>query len=516
MMECTSSSLPRKTTDIYVFVLLLVYPLFTGMDGYPSITKTKFVFLLSSTILWLVLTGFACLWQFIKRRSYTRIHLSSAQLMIALFLAACSVSSIISPYKNTFIGESGRFDGLVTYLIYGAIFLGVSIFGAPRKSHLWAFAVSISICCTVALLQLVGLNPLRLFPEGFCYYDAELYSTGEFLGTIGNVDLLSSLFCLSIPLFSTMYIRGKTASDKLFIIPSMLSLLVLLLSRVAGGVVALAVCVVICVPFVVSSTVALKRLVDLCAGLFLVLALVFAFSHEYTYNGLTIAFSIGTLSAFFLILCLITIAVSVFFLKKRTFSSKHIRRVLQIALYASVFAGGIAVYFWRPSSGTVFELSRLMHGELGDKFGSGRILIWHKVLQLVPSSLMFGGGPDTLVNRLDFAFKRELQDSGKLITGVVDNAHNEFLGILVNMGLVSLLAYLGVLVVSFKNLVMCWSRSTYIPIIAPALLSYLVQAFFGLGLCLVTPLFWLWWALAMARPLNDKAQSDGIISTLYN
>ena len=42
----------RNATDIYVFVMLLVFPLFTGFKGYAAVTVSKYLFFVICTALW--------------------------------------------------------------------------------------------------------------------------------------------------------------------------------------------------------------------------------------------------------------------------------------------------------------------------------------------------------------------------------------------------------------------------------------------------------------------------------
>ena len=41
-------------TDRYISLMLLVFPLFTGFQGYGDITRSKYLFFLTVTSLWLL------------------------------------------------------------------------------------------------------------------------------------------------------------------------------------------------------------------------------------------------------------------------------------------------------------------------------------------------------------------------------------------------------------------------------------------------------------------------------
>ena len=129
-------SLTQRITDIYIITMLLVFPLFFGFSGYAQITRSKFVFLLAATGAWLA----ALLAAALLRRADAPAR-CGAQIA-ALALAAVSVVSWLccGDLKTSFLG-AGRYDGLLSTLVYGIIFLGVSAFSRPKAIHLRAFAL---------------------------------------------------------------------------------------------------------------------------------------------------------------------------------------------------------------------------------------------------------------------------------------------------------------------------------------------------------------------------------------
>ncbi len=167
---------------------------------------------------------------------------------------------------------------------------------------------------------------------------------------------------------------------------------------------------------------------------------------------------------------------------------------------AAVLAALALVYFYPFPSGTLYELHEVLHGNWQDSFGSSRLQIWRETLALIPEHPLLGGGPDTLALRLDIEFSRYVPETGQTMSTFVDNAHNEYLGILVNEGALGLAAYLAALVLTLIP----WLRRKDVPRLLPVLgcglAAYWVQSFFGLGLCLTAPLLWIFWGLAQTRP----------------
>lgn len=481
-------------TDIYAFVMLAVFPLFTGLTGYRAITSAKFLFFAVATGAWLLLlAGYEVFELFVRKNALRRLDAPS--MAVAAFMTACSVSALLSPYRESVFLGAGRYDGLASFLLYGGIFLGAARYSRPRMAHAAALAVSCTLCCAVAVLQLLNLDVLKLFPSGMSYYDHGTFYTGEFLGTIGNTNLLSAFLCLCIPLFAAIFITGEGRKSLLFALPLVPAVFVLAASGVAGGAVGLLVCALCAAPALISSRKRLCRAAALfalaCAACGLALGMECTFENRH----LRVSFVPAALwAALIAALCAAAAAVLLGRKKGREANRRTYLRAVLAAEAAIAAAGLAAVYFGPWSSGTAYELSRVLHGEIDDSFGSSRIGIWRNALALVPERPLFGGGPDTLALRLDMTFSRYVPETGKTLSVYVDNAHNEYLGLLVNTGVCGLGTYLSGIFLTLRRL-MDMGSGDIRSAMGLGLVCYWAQAFFGLGLCLTAPVMWLLWGM---------------------
>ena len=237
-------SLARWITDKYICLLLLVFPLWTGFDGYAQITRWKFIFYAVITVIWAVLLIFFA----VRRREKPRCPKVFAALLSAL-PAWAAVSALASEYGvRTLMGWN--YDGLLPMALYAVTALGVAAYGEIKKYYVNLLAVSASLCCVVALLQLLGLNPLWLYPEGLDYYDAGIKYAGSFLGTLGNTNILGSFLCICCPLFAFTALFER-ARRLWLLLPAALCLAVLVLSRSEAGLLGIAAAALIGVPYYV-------------------------------------------------------------------------------------------------------------------------------------------------------------------------------------------------------------------------------------------------------------------------
>ena len=479
----------QRAAGIYLLIFLLFFPVFTGFSGYAAITISKYLFFVTTSLIFL----FSLILLSIAGRLRPPKP-GPCQLLLLGYMLWCCLSALFSPYGRETLLGAGRYDGLCTTLLYGIVFLCVSLYGKPCRCHAIAFAISVSFCCIISVLQLFGLNPLGLFPEGLCYYDAHIKFTSEFLGTIGNVNLLSAVLCLAIPLFSALYLLEKKGRPCIWLPPFFLSCFTLAASRVSGGAAALFTSVLVFAPVFITGGARLKRALRLLSVFALASALASALNVRRDSSGAIVFIRFGALPLLLLAACVLLFILS--YPAGRLKAGKKYFRIFFILLSLALLAGLILAALFLPlKSGTIYELGQVLRGNLDDSFGSSRILIWRSVLELIPARPILGGGPGTLALRLDIHFSRLVEETGETLSSFVDNAHNEYLQILADCGIPALLLYLALLLRAFFPK----EKRPMASVLVPSVFCYCVQSFFGLGLCLAAPLFWIFLGLMCSR-----------------
>lgn len=419
----------RWLTDKYICLMLLVFPLWTGFEGYGDITWAKFLFFAALTTLWLA----ALLLCALKYRRRPRRPGAFELCVLAFMAAACLSSALSGRFAYTLLGSNRR-DGLVTLLLYGCAALGVSRWGRPRERYVNLTALVSGLCCLVGVLQLLRVNALGLFPEGLDFYDSGTRYTGEFLGTIGNTNLLSAYFCLTIPLLALSALRSRGARRWLLLLPAAGCLALLIIIRAESGLVGCLGCALAVSPYYVNYT-----------------------------------------------------------------GRKRAARVLIYCLVVLVILCLLFIYLAPPEGGTLWELSEILHGRAQDGFGSSRVAIWREALRLFCARPLTGGGPDTFALRSELNFSRYVPETGVTLSTHADNAHCEPLGYLVNLGLAGFAAYACVVFTALRR----WMRGAA-PAFGAALVCYLVQSLFGMGLCLVVPVVWIYMGLICSDTKGEE------------
>lgn len=181
-------------TDIYLHLMITLFPLFFTTAGYTNISFAKFSFFYITTLIYIITTVAVAIIKKYKP-GFKKVH-----FCVFAYAIITTISAILSEhFTKTLIGVSRR-EGLCTILLYCAVFVCVSLFGRIHKSHVYSLIGANTLFGTVCILQLLGYNPFGLYPNGLNFYDGGVRYSGSYIGTIGNADLVGAYFCIVIPM----------------------------------------------------------------------------------------------------------------------------------------------------------------------------------------------------------------------------------------------------------------------------------------------------------------------------
>lgn len=466
-------------SNIYIIVLLAVYSIFTGLNGYTNILEWKFGFLVTSTVIYLLCLSYSLYLIYstyksnIQTTSLSRFFQTFTQdkmlraiyfsLVVFLAISFCSACFSEKPLQS-FISPLTR-DGWCTYLIYAIIFIAGSLSSLKPKSYLKFLGIPIIVNLILVILQVLNQNPLFLYPNNTRYSDGNKLYSGEYLGTFGNVDILSSFMCLVFPIcivYGLFLLNNKIFSssnsikstddlnDKYFkviyILFGLIAISIILISKVQSGILSI-ILFIILLPFlywlcVVPSTQS------------------------------KIPRSPDNLSS----------------PDKQSRCHKYCL-IYFISLLICAIVSLLAIYIIPFNSGILHEMHQILHGNISDTFGTGRILIWKESLRLFLEHPILGTGPGSTAWRYTVSFHNN--STGR--TAIITNAHNAYLGYLVNIGVLGFIILLVFFIMCLCK-GYCNYKQTRDPIyiaLFSAILIYMVQDFFNLNTCISAPYFWL-------------------------
>ena len=444
-------------------------------------------------------------------RGYDRIG-AVTRTAAVIYIILTLISALCSDYFPETIFGSGRHEGTLTIAIYGLTFIFVSRHYRPHLLHAAVFGASVIAFDIISLLQAAGMNPFGLYPDGLSWADRNVKYSGEFIGTIGNADLVSAFLCIAIPLTAVVgchLIFGSLVEGSRAVPVSILDEVGEIEKNINKKKVNKKLIIstgIICLTATALSLV-LLAVIKVTAGL------------------LAMAF-IGLIAA--------PVAAYIFLGVKK-------RKIIAAYLAALVLAGcaaGAFIYAETSLPGTAGELHEIMHGNIDDSFGTSRIYIYRNILERVPSHLLLGTGPDTIGHMDIEPFQRYDAERGVMVTARIDTAHNEFLNVLACQGIAALCAYvafaLGVMAAALCGMVNCAAAlrgrvgsaaalrrdvncaavfarpgggagysdaaaaAAASTALALSVTAYLVQSMFSFSSCTTAPYFWITGAILIA------------------
>lgn len=188
---------------------------------------------------------------------------------------------------------------------------------------------------------------------------------------------------------------------------------------------------------------------------------------------------------------IIALILTLLFVPIMIIKNNEEKRRYVILLIAFILILTILLFcFGKNSAGTVYEISMLMHGNIDESYGSSRIYIWKTMLGLVKNNVMLGIGPDTIELNTDAVYTWFNYELNSSIDNIIDNAHNEYLEILVGQGCIALLIYLVILTIEFIRWIS--HRNDILSCaLGLGIMGYCIQAFFGINSPITTPYLWI-------------------------
>lgn len=474
----------RSLAALYALLLLTAFLLLCF--DYESIARSK------TRVFLTVCGGFVLLTAGLALRPSVRRKPDAATWTALLYLALTVLSAICSGRAAAFTGGERR-QGVLTIGLYVLSFLLLRRFLQPKQWMLDVFAAACCLFCALGLLQLVGGNPLGLYPDGLNYYDEGKLYYGSYWSTIGNVMSCGAVLSAAVGAFSAALLCRKKTAELRYALPLALCVFCLMELKAEGGILATALGVLLLPPFLVTDGRRLRNAGSLWGTGMLAVGASLALTF---YDG-GVRICPNLPAALLLVIGGGLFAWSLFPPKKCR-ADRRLRLWLGIVSAAVLCAATATVYFCTTlPDGFLAETHAVLHGRWDDGFGSGRLGIWRRTWELVGQAPLLGGGADTLGLR-GISVEHYRPHLGITVVQTVDAAHNEYLNILVNQGALALTAYLALSVISFRR----WRKSAERPpaaICGAAALLYGLQAFFGIADCLAAPYFWLCLAVVNQR-----------------
>lgn len=476
-------------SNFVVLFFLAIFPLIPGTSGfYENITKTRFhLFAIMTAAYLVVIFIFSCAESLFSNGAHVyqkRIKLSISQIVLIMYMIWSVVAAFLSKYplKEVFIGQA-RYEGLLSILLYGLLFLAISIFSKHDDWFIYAMSIMVIILGSISLLQCFGLN--IFYPEGFNYINT------HFIGTIGHYNFFSGVVAMIVPcLFcGFVFLEDK---KRFLCLPGIILLMVCqLFSDVDSGKIGLLAAFIVALPFLLSEPRYIARSLQGFGTLLFSFGFYKVINNDEKLYRIKISFEKTTI---------LIIAVSLFIfaagylmeqaMRKtdRRFNKKIVMYIICIIIVIAIIAAVVLVYNYHGNKRLLMEASDFLHGHITDEMGTFRGYIWKSSLQIIKHHPLVGSGPGTFVS--EFVPYNEGYHVYIPLTNV-DFAHNDYLHKAVEQGVIGLVLYavfiITLLIRGFKSAI----RNNITVMYLSASVGFLVHLIFGFSIAIISPIFWV-------------------------
>jgi len=499
-----------KLTESFIILIIIVFPLCVDSTGFFRILECKYRYFLIFNVIYIssIIITLSYYWLIKKENLLKDVKLGKIQYALLAYWLVNVISTFLSPYfskYNLFVGV-GRGEGLLNISLYCLSFLNITLFGKFERRYILYFAISSILISFIATLQYIfWLNPFNMYQDGIGFNNV------SFLGTIGNLDFVSAIYCilLTVSMAGYIFLEDNKTYEKIIYLTSIgLGFFIFEVLDVLSGAVAFGGTLVLVLPFILTNSKRLSRAL-IAGGLILfgyfatltINPVYYNYTHQMVHEYQITPYSI----ALFVLTVLFIVLGFVF--KKRDFDLSKNTKIIK-GFYITLICLGLIIllflYFVNLGSGFFYEIHEILHGNFDDDFGTYRIFLWRRSLSIFKEYPIIGTGPDTFAVRFMAKYTDDIKALGEL--SINDTAANNYLTILVNLGILGLIAYLNF--IAFQLIFSLKKYNKYNIIFLIAFLCYLIQDFFNLWVVIITPIFWVLMAI-LSLATNYKFTNEG-------
>ncbi len=499
-----STVLLQYETVLIGVLISLILPL-ALKQGYYKIGDFKFSIYGWIAGIGIIILLITLVYYFASIRKETDIGKLYGELSVTdKFVIAYFILTLVSYFLNgkylreNLMGYPGWFMGLYAQFTFFALYLIFSRFAKDHVIVLAALFTSSSIAYFFGILHRMMIDPLHTY-DGI---DSFYYT---FLSTLGQNSWYSSFLCTFLPFMMALYV----ISDKRWLkicsgIFCLTGFTTLISQNTDSAYLAMAGTFLLLLYYCSDNASRMRMLCELAFGLLLggkVMQLLL-FIHPNEYLDVDQISSFLMFSPLVWLLMLAVAAVwSVFFMLERKEISirkpmRLIRNIIYILFASFVIIAALILILGAKgalSPGIMEKLSAMPYLIWDNHWGNGRGFTWSVTWKMITEfsfvKLLFGVGPDGYA-RYGYEFYQDLIRS---VWGdnVLTNAHNEWVNMIVDGGILGAVSYAGIYI---SQMVRLAKKSEKLPVLicfAACIASYMCHNLFCYQQVLCTPFIFM-------------------------
>ena len=491
-----------ETTATLVYAWLVI--LFAGLPLYMQnklvlIGNAKYLFFRNMTLTMGAFLVLPALWQRIRggktqrkkrQAGYASDPWRKTDVFLLLYLLSAAMAYVFSPdRKEAFWGYPGWYMGLVTQVLLVGIYFAVSRYYDGSRSIWWIAGITAGIVTFIGLLNRLDIDVLGTF-RGM---ENGEWNRTQLLSTIGNNNWYAGYLSVTAGISLAAAFMGKRQVRALGMLGSFLFFASAITSNSTTAILAACGLSLLLLLFSLRKRSRLLRALEILMLLPLSVFMVRVFLLLHL-TGLVLAgevekklfftpvwYGVFAMEAvLYLILRMRERRTRKDFLESGRIFRTAVGLTAAVMLLALLF-GGLLLAGYLPGSDTLTEVA------------NGRLALWKVTLLTYGKEgflfQIFGMGPDSFYYAL-YQWGSDAMDwinRGLLDNNVYSNAHNEWLTLLVQQGILGVIAYGGIFITAFRNLRTSAPRDPRALAVFLGLAGYLICSLFTFQHVLSTP-----------------------------
>lgn len=501
-------------TLIYVFVMLVIYPLYYH-NKYYDMGDSKYQFFITVSLIFLGLLSVSWIvWMvaYRKEKNYSALFKtwSKTDYLAVAFLLITFLSFLLSRYKDTALwGYSGWYMGLMSQLVFVLTYLYISRYWSYSPFTMFSIVAAAALVYGIGVLQRFSIDPLNMYEDlGPEYIE-------KFISTLGQTTWYTSYAVLILPFGMFFYCYGKKLWVKIASgLFTALGFAMICTTNSDSAYIAIVLILMVFFWFSLENNeqflkfwqvlligLATFRLIGLLQNWFPESKI----EHVWETEALT---EIVVHSRFMLVLLGIVLILNVVFYllyapikdsknpkaeAKAKYDVSKIRFLRYVMLIAAAAAVLIVILLMvlvtkgkLPAS--LSALAEIDYLYFVDAWGNHRGFNWRMALTAFSHAsvkdILFGVGPDCFADAMDTYCAQEVAVYWQGLQ--LACAHNEYLNMLVTEGLLGVLSYLGIFLFSFLRMNKYASKDKMVIPVMAAIVAYIGHNFFCYQQCITT------------------------------
>ena len=483
-------------TSAYLAALFLGLPL-VYHDGYFDVTEAKYVYFLAATaayLLGMLACALVCRKERVPAARRGPTLTDGCMLAYALLLPLSSLLSGRLP--AALFSPLDRYQGIVTVLLYAAMYFCVS-----RSLH-WtrlndiALALGCALSCLVALLNAFSLDPLRIRAA------LPAWERARYVSTVGNIDFFGAYLAAAFPFLLCRFAYARSRADGLLFGGTLLFAAPgVLLAGCESFFLAFAASLLL-LPLLCGDSRAARRALLAVGALLPLLCALLPLLPPYP-DGLYVSYWMRALLRPYVALPLAALYAAPALLLKTDASLPAFRRAYGFSLLILAALGALFLLLCNTALRSVplGALDRFV--KFGANWGTDRGRIWARCAEWFARyplwQKLLGGGSGAVY----------LMDAPAPLfpDAVMDSAHNEYLHLLLTAGVLGLAAYLGLLTGALAPALRRLRQNPLASACALAVLAYAAQAAVNIAQPFSTPLLYAYVAVLAGTARNGGEEN---------